>query len=137
MVDLMRITISIHKMAVANALSRLVELDGQYLKPHAHNIEKAAIASLFAGGHYVTGRLVNSIRVEEVRGAGLIGSVQGYDIVAGADDPWPDAPTPSEVYASYGEYGTDNREAWLYMTGSVLREQPKMIGSLRQLVGSL
>ena len=137
MIDLMRITISLDKRAGTNVLSRLVALDGRFLKPHAHNIEKAAIESLFAGDHYVTGRLVNSIRVEEVLSAGPIGFVEGYDIVAGTDDPWPDWPTPSETYASYGEYGTDDREAWLYMESSVLTEQPKVIGALRQLVGSL
>ena len=137
MTELMRITISIDEKEVGNVLKRLVELDGRFLKPHAHKIEKAAIAALFAGDHYVTGRLVNSIRVEEVLSAGPIGFVDGYDIVAGTDDPWPDWPTPSEKYASYGEYGTDHREAWLYMTSSVNTEQPKVIGSLRQLVGTL
>lgn len=115
----LEIQIGVVKEDVTDLLQDMIELDGEFLRRPANSIARAAVGNLIAGDHILTGRLLISIHAEKVEHSnwgGLFGGGgSGYDIIAGAYDPIPGWETPSEVYASYGEYGTENMEAWPYM----------------------
>ena len=130
-------SIGVEKRDIQYLLSDLVAIDGDFLKPNAKSIEQAAVQSLLSGDHVLTGRLVISVHTEKLRNG------KGYDVVAGVIDPIPGYPTPSQVYASYGEEGTENpdgsvrMQAWPYMGPAARAEEPRIKRALEKLIAAI
>lgn len=131
MATALEVTIEVEQEDARTLLQPMIDLDGEFLRRPANNIVRNAIENLIAGDHILTGRLLISIHAEKVShsnwGSLFGGPGSGYDVIAGAYDPIPGWPTPSEVYASYGEYGTENMEAWPYMQPALNAEMGNII----------
>ena len=89
-----------------------------FLKDSAEKVKNDAQGNLLDGDHIDTWGLYNSIQVEK--------TIDGYEVVAGDDYQWYNAPDGAIYYASYGEEGTSKMRAWPYMEPA-LRENENNI----------